>query len=85
MDCCAERACAPLISYRIVCNERSRHRAVRQARRAPGALVLEDFVHVMNVLQFWMYRAFRAYFTAEAAGDAESFFDSDFHGAVESN
>ena len=41
--------------------------------------MLNDFVHVVDVLQFWMDGGLRTDFSAEAAGDAESFFNSHFH------
>jgi hypothetical protein len=44
--------------------------------------MLNDFVHVVDVLQFWMDGGLRTDFSAEAAGDAESFFNSHFHGEL---
>jgi hypothetical protein len=41
--------------------------------------MLNDFVHVVDVLQFWMDGGLRTDFSAEAAGDTESFFNSHFH------
>jgi hypothetical protein len=57
-------------------------RAVRQAVAATGAFAFDDFVHVVDVLHFRMDGAFWADFAAQAAGDAESFDDSDFHASA---
>src|SRR5207237_8772915 len=59
--------------------ERARRRAIRQTVFTARALMLNDFVHVVDVLQFWMDGGLRTDFSAEAAGDAESFVNSHFH------
>jgi hypothetical protein len=63
----------------VVLQQRPRHRAVGEAIATAGAFSFENFVHVMNVLHFWMDRAFGTNLTAKAAGDAETLDDSDFH------
>ena len=63
----------------VVLQQRPRRWAVGEAVAAAGAFSLENFVHVMNVLHFWMDGAFGTNLTAKAAGDAETLDDADFH------
>ena len=65
---------------KLILQQRSRLRAVRQTVGAAGAFAVDHFVHVVDVLHFRMDRSFGADFAAQAAGDAEIFNDSDFHG-----
>jgi hypothetical protein len=54
-------------------------RAVGQTVAAARAFDLYDFVYMVDVLHFRMNRALGANFTAEPAGDAQSFDNFDFH------
>ena len=53
--------------------------AVGETVAAAGAFAFDNFVHVVNVLHLGMDGALGTDFAAEAAGDAESFDDSNFH------
>jgi hypothetical protein len=55
------------------------HRTIGETVAAACAFVLKNFIHVVNVLQLRMDRVLRTGFPAEAARDAERFFDSNFH------
>lgn len=56
-----------------------RRRAVGQTIAAPGAFSFEHFIHVMDVLHLRMDRVLGANLAAQAAGDAKTFANSDFH------
>ena len=64
--------------------ERAGLRTIGETVAAAGAFSFDHFVHVMDVLHLRMDRAFRTDFAAEAAGDAKTFDDSDFHNGVHS-
>ena len=68
----------------VVLQQRPRHWAVGEAVAAASAFSFEDFVHVMDVLHFWMDGAFGTNLTAKAAGNAETFDDADFHNLLRS-
>ena len=57
----------------------ARFGAVGETVTTAGAFAFDDFVHVVNVLHLGMHGAFGADFAAQAAGDTESFNDTDFH------
>ena len=67
------------IAFWFVLKQRPRCGAIGEAVSAAGAFSFENFVHVMDVLHFWMDRAFGTNLTAKAGGDAETLDDSDFH------
>src|SRR5687767_6535772 len=67
------------IAFWFVLKQRPGYRAIGEAVPAASAFSFENFVHVMNVLHFWMDRAFGTNLTTKAAGDAETLDDSDFH------
>jgi hypothetical protein len=67
------------IAFWFVLKQRPRCWAIGEAVSAAGAFSFENFVHVMDVLHFWMDRAFGANLTAKTTGDAETLDDSDFH------
>jgi len=67
------------IAFWFVLKQRPRCWAIGEAVSAAGAFSFENFVHVMDVLHFWVDRDFRTNLTAKAAGDAETLDDSDFH------
>ena len=54
-------------------------RAIGQTIATAGAFAFDHFVHVMDVLHLGMDGALGTDFTAQAAGDTESFDDFDFH------
>ena len=63
----------------FVLTQRPGYRAIGEAVTAASAFSFENFVHVMDVLHFWMDRAFGTNLTTKAAGDAETLDDPDFH------
>jgi hypothetical protein len=65
--------------FLVVLQQCPRRWAIGEAVAAASAFSFEDFVHVMDVLHFWMDGAFGTNLTAKAAGDAETLDDSDFH------
>ena len=70
--------------FSVVLQQRPRHWAIGEAVAAASAFSFEDFVHVMDVLHFWMDGAFGTNLTAKAAGNAETFDDADFHNLLRS-
>ena len=62
--------------------ERAGLRTIGETVATACAFSFNHFVHVMNILHLWMYRTFRTDLAAEAAGDAKTFDDSDFHNGV---
>jgi hypothetical protein len=70
--------------FLLVLKQGPRHWAIGEAVAAAGAFSFENFVHVMDVLHFWMDGAFGTNLTAKAAGDAETFDDADFHNLLRS-
>lgn len=70
--------------FLVVLQQRPRRWAIGEAVAAASAFSFEDFVHVMDVLHFWMDGAFGTNLTAKAAGNAETFDDADFHNLLRS-
>jgi hypothetical protein len=79
------RLCSQLTSgSSVVLQQRPGRWAIGEAVAAASAFSFEDFVHVMDVLHFWMDGAFGTNLTAKAAGNAETFDDADFHNLLRS-
>lgn len=66
----------------VVLRECAGHWTIGQTVAAAGAFMLKHFEHMMDVLHFRMDRALGTGFAAKAAGDAERFYDSNFHAAA---
>ena len=73
------------IAFWFVLKQRPGYRAIGEAVTAASAFSFENFVHVMDVLHFWMDRAFGTNLTTKAAGDAETLDDPDFHPLLRSS
>ena len=73
------------IAFWFVLKQRPGYRAIGEAVTAASAFSFENFVHVMDVLHFWVNRDFRTNLTAKAAGDAETLDDPDFHPLLRSS
>lgn len=69
----------PYLAELPVFFQRAWNGAIGKTVAAACAFAFDYFVHVMDVLHFRMDCALRADFAAQAAGDAESFDDFDFH------
>jgi hypothetical protein len=65
-------------SWFVFC-ESAWHWAVAQTVTTAGTFGFDNFVHVVDVLHFRMHRALGTGLAAEAAGDAETLFDSNLH------
>lgn len=70
--------------FSVVLQQRPRRWAIGEAVAAASAFSFEDFVHMMDVLHFWMDGAFGTNLTAKAARNAETFDDADFHNLLRS-